>query len=86
MRVFDGTLIEKIRKTGDMSRPGLLRAMSKVCDNYGRKRGSLKPSKQYLDRILNGNVESIGSLYMALFADILHCKTDDFFVTKPEKG
>lgn len=84
MRVFDGTLIEKMRIRADISRSGLLREMSKVADDYKLKKTKLLPSKQYLDQILNGKVEVLGSLYTAILADLLKCKTDDFFlITEP---
>lgn len=80
MRVFTGTLIEKMRKKKGISRSGLLREMSKVADKYKRKKTEILPSKQYLDKILNGKVKVLGSLYMGVLADVLECQTDDFYV------
>jgi len=80
MRIFEGTLIEKMRKKKDISPSELLREIVKVADSYKHKRTKIKASKQYLDRILNGKAGVLGSLYMGMLADLLECKTDDFFL------
>jgi len=53
-----------------------------------RTPGSMKPSRGLITQIVNGSYGSdstnVGSRYVALFAEELNCKMEDFFVSSPK--
>lgn len=81
MRIWTPAKIDEIRKRGDMSFLGFVTAMIKVQDKYG-----ITTSNNHIRDIINGKVKNPGANYLALFADVLGCSTDDLFVIKRKKG
>ena len=79
MRVFSPAEIEKVRRGKSMSFGDFMRALSIRAPAYG-----VKPAINHIRNIINGK-SSPGPAYLALFADVLGCETDDFFVEKEPK-
>ena len=80
MRVWTPANIDKIRLKRGMTSLGFLRALSVKALAYG-----LEPSNNHVRNIINGKGRGPQPAYLALFADVLDCSIDEFFVTKPEK-
>ena len=78
MRVFTPANIKKIMRERHMSFGDFMRRMIKVADNY-----DLEPANNHVHNIINGKV-SPGAQYLALFADVLECQVDAFYVKKGE--
>ena len=82
MRVFSAAKLEKTWKEKFPSFGDFFRALIAATERDPTY--NLKPAVNHIHNIRKGK-QVPGTLYLALFADVLHCKTDDFFVTKQEK-
>jgi transcriptional regulator with XRE-family HTH domain len=80
MRVWAPAKIDEIRKERGMSFQGFVTAMIQVQEKYG-----ITASNNHIRDIVKGRVRAPGATYLALFADVLKCKTDDLFVIKRKK-
>jgi|GEM_PF-5984343 len=80
MRVFSHANLDKKRREQYPSFGDFFRALIIAAPEYG-----VKPAVNHIHNIINGKVKP-GTQYMSLFAQVLECKVDDFFVTKREKG
>lgn len=80
MRIFSGQKVDEIRRKRDMSFGDFMRAMIRVAPKYGTK--GIKPANNHIHDIMSGKVLDPKSSYLCLFADVLECKVDDFFVKK----
>ena len=82
MRIWTPANIDIIRKDlRGMKFLGFVTAMIKVQHLYG-----ITTSNNHIRDIIKGKVKHPGANYVALFADVLNCSTDDFFVIKRKKG
>ena len=80
MRVWTPANIDRIRLERGMSFLGFVTAMIKVQEKYG-----IWTSNNHIRDIIRGKVKHPGANYVALFADVLGCSTDDFYVIKRKK-
>lgn len=76
MRIWTPSKIDKIRLKRKMTSLGLERAMIKAAPP------ELEPTNNHIRNIINGKTKNPGVIYAALFADVLECAIDDFFVIK----
>ena len=85
MRVFRPANIKTIRKDRGMNQGDLERELIIRAPNYKTRAGkSLKPRTNHIRSIMLGKRDT-SSVYLALFADVLGCKIDDFFEIRREK-
>lgn len=80
MRVFSATELDKLRRKRYVSFQEFFRQLVIAAPGYG-----VKPAMNHIVAIFKGK-RIPGTRYLTLFAYVLECKVDDFFVTKPEKG
>ena len=82
MRVFSAAKLEKKWKEKFPSFGDFFRALIDATERDPTY--NLKPAVNHIHNMRKGK-KMPGTRYVALFADVLECGEDFFFVTKPEK-